>query len=208
MAPRQDHVLHLRAHRSRQHDVGIGSGIRDEVLGGDQEQVLVHQAFDDLVGLGRLRHRVRVPAHHRLDRHFQVHFARQRPADLQVVDDLRAFRNEIGTADHVELVGVLPHRELGDAAADMPPCTRQRGNAGHRTDGLAAAMMALQRNADADRRRLRRRQFARQLADVVGGDAGDFRSPLRRARRRALFQGFEAGRCSCRRSPDRPGPAR
>ena len=101
---------------------------------------------------------------------------------------------EIGAANDVELVGVLPDRELGDAAADVAPRARQSRNAADGADGLAAAVMPLECDAHADCGRLSGRQLARELADVVSGDAGDLLGPFRRARAGAFLQFIEADR--------------
>ena len=61
-------------------------------------------------------------------------------------------------------VGMFPTRELGDAAADVTPRPRQTRDAADGADGLAAAVMALERNTDADGGRLRRCQLAREAS--------------------------------------------
>ena len=37
MAPRQDDIFHLSAHRRRQHDIGIDCGVRNKVIGHHQK---------------------------------------------------------------------------------------------------------------------------------------------------------------------------
>ena len=194
VAPGQDHVLHLRSHRGRQQDVGIRGCVGDEVLGRDHEQILAHQAFNDLVGLGRLRDRIRVPAHHRHDGRIELHLAGQRAADLQVRDDAGALGDQIWAADDVKLVGMLPDAELRNAAADVAPCTGERRDAGDCPDGLATTVVPLQRHTHADRGRLRGGKFVGELADVGGRHARDLGSPFRGARARTLLQLLKADR--------------
>src|SRR5690606_9870170 len=86
-------------------------------------------------------------------------FSQQGTTELENVDDLCTLRDQIRSADHVELIGMLPDRELQYPAAHMSPCPYQRGEAGDGTDRLTSTVATLQSDADADRRRRRGRVF-------------------------------------------------
>ena len=76
----------------------------------------------------------------------------------------------------------------------MAPRAGERGQAGDRAHGVAAAAHALHAVVQADRRRTRRAPVARQRADLFRRDAADVRGALRAPAQRALAQCFPAQR--------------
>ena len=192
MPPREHDffLFHLRGRG--QHDVGIARRVGDEMLADDGEQILAQQAFDDFILLRRNHQRIGVVHADRFNRRIELHFAGQCLAELPLVQHARAGCDEIGPHQITPIHRESPNRQLQNAAADVPPCAHQRGQASQRAHRLAAVAMALDGHADADHRRLRGRVIAREFAHVVRRNAGDARDFLRRIILRALGKFVEA----------------
>ena len=122
------------------------------------------------------------------ERRIEFQLARERGAQVELVDDTRTGLDPVGALDEVEIERELPDRHFDSAAAHMAPGAHQCRQRADEADGIAAARAALEGHAFADRRRLDGRVLASELANIVGRNASDRRDTFWRILLRAGFK--------------------
>ena len=163
------------------------------MLEDDGEQVLAREAGGHAPAVGRDRDRVAVVDDQRLDARAEAGrpFGQQRVADRDHVDAARATPGEQVRA--LQRIDIDRTREPArarqqHAAAAIAPGAGQAGQQRDQPHRGAAAGVALHAVVQPDPGRPRRRQVARQLADLVRRHAADRRGALGRPLQRALAQ--------------------
>ena len=84
--------------------------------------------FDDLVGLGRLAHRIGAVHEQALDRRIELHLAGQRLAELEIVDDARAGLDPVGRA--TRFTQSTGNSHSGICSRPPPTCRHEPASAG------------------------------------------------------------------------------
>ena len=179
VAPAEHDVVLLKLSGGRQHQVGVAGGVGQEMLADHGEQVLPRQARDHLVLFRADHHRVGVVHHQRGDRRVQAQLPGQRPAQQELVDDPGPRRGQLGMEQGGPVHRERPQRQLQQPAADPPPGSGQRGQAGDRAHRLPAPGVPLDGHPDPDHRRLAGGVLPGQGPDVIGRDPGLLRCPFR-----------------------------
>src|SRR5262249_21909381 len=114
------------------------------------------------------------------ERRIESKLARERGAQVELVDGTRAGLDPVGALDEIEIERELPDRHFNGTATDVPPSAHECRQGADQADGIAATRAALEGHTFADRRRLDGRVLAGELADVLCWNASDRRDPFRR----------------------------
>ncbi|MPM26103.1 hypothetical protein SDC9_72604 [bioreactor metagenome] len=186
-------VLQLRG--GGQYVVGVVGGVGQEVFKHHGEQVFARKALGDLLRLGGHGHGVAVvddDGFH-LGAEGGVAFMQQGVANRAHVDGARAaVAKQIRALQGRALEGIDTGRRQQQTACAVLPCPHQRGQAGNGADGIAAAACALHAVVHADGGLRRGAVVARKLADLLNGQAADFRGALGRPLQGAFLQRLPA----------------
>ena len=183
VAARDIDVVVLEEGRRRQHDVGHGGGLGQELLVHAQEEIVARHAGPHLRRLGRNHHGIGVLDQHRRDRRAVAEIApvaREDRPDARLVEDAHAAVAHVEALDeraveHVEQAGLCVER----AAALVLPGA---GDGGEATCGeklrraVAAPGKAI---AEAQEAPLGAAVKPREGNDLFGRNAGDRRRPRR-----------------------------
>ena len=172
-APRGDRVGGLDLRGGGQHEVGVESGVGEELVVHHGEQVVAQEALTHLLGLGHRHHGIHADHDHGLQRWVERRVG-EGPSQLRHRNATRrAAGQQVGPCErrHVDHV-VRPRADAaGVATAEVSPCPHERRQAGERSEEHGAVLVVLGTHECADGRWLLGGVAAGQGLDVGSVEA-------------------------------------